>query len=98
MGGARPMVDQGYRTAAQHGAAARERDARARAAAERHGIPKDSGRHLHRTEIDTVPVELRSGLLQDGDHDNQPADHHAADVRQPVERADLSDLCAEDRC
>ena len=61
------------------------------------GLPEDSGRHLLRSEVDAVPAELRAGLLPDGGHDDQPAGGHRADVRQPPQRADLSDLRAEDR-
>src|SRR5579864_958044 len=42
-------------------------------------------------------TELWAELLQDGNSDDQPAHNHSPLPRQSSERADLPELCAQDR-
>ena len=73
------------------------RHARAAVAAGGGRFPEYPGRHLHRLEDDALPVQLRAQLLFDLCPDDQSAGDHAAVPGQSGERADLSELRAEDR-
>ena len=97
VGSARPMVDQGRRAAAEQRSASGRRHARAALPQSAVGFPKIPG--VTYTGLKSTRLLLNYGpdFYATGIMTHQPAGDHAADVRQPEERADLSDLCAEDR-
>ncbi len=53
--------------------------------------------HILGFQDNAIFAELRAELLQDGNSDDQPANNHTPLPRQSSERADLPELCAQDR-
>ena len=91
------VVHERRRAAAEPDSALRGRHPRPVVAAERLRLPEHSGRDLYRPQVDALSLQLRPQFLRDGHPDDLPAGGFGADLRQPCQRPDLSELRAEGR-
>src|SRR5260370_19931750 len=68
-----------------------------KAGSELDSIPAHNGRRILGVQNNAIFAELRAEFLRDGNSDDQPANIQTPVPSQSRKRADLSELCAQDR-
>src|SRR6266446_9312546 len=69
-----------------------------KARSELNSIPARTRRRILGVQNNAIFAELRAEFLQDGNSDEQPAHFQIPVPGQSSERADLPELCAQNRC